>query len=151
MESLWATLVVALAGLAGNAWIASRGLSHQTRMAREAQQEARRTKRQEYLMQLMERLLKAAEDFQSLLGKPDYYQQDEAGGHEHSEVIGRAIAACLAAGDAELREIVEGKDGLTPYRVKRGEDDSTEDYKSRNRNALLKAIKRMAELIQEVE
>jgi hypothetical protein len=59
----------------------------------------------------------------------------------HASIIGKAIATCLASGDAELRTIAEGDNGLTPYFV--------DGFKSRNRDKLHEALNHLGKLIYE--
>jgi len=69
----------------------------------------------------------------------------------HGDIIGKARAALLAAGDPELTKIAE--EILTPYLVE--QDDGSEvakkygDFRNRNRTGLSMAVQRFAILLKE--
>jgi hypothetical protein len=151
MEVLLGAIIGALASLVGSLFISSRS----TKVAVDAQREMRRTRRHEYLLSLMDRLLDARGEYEAFLGKPAYYHQDDHGQHELAIIVGKAIAVCLAVDDSDMTRIAKGvqgdKDfpGLTPYRVPAGGDDSNMDYKERNRVMMDKAVERLGVLIRE--
>lgn len=135
-----------LAFLAG--WLSTRiQVNSQVKLAREAQRETRRTQRHEYMIWLMRELVVARADYEAFLGKGSSWtdealERDQDARHEHAQIIGKAIAACLASGDEKLQLIAEDNDrGLTPYTVK--------DFRDRNRSSLHFAVKRLGVIVRE--
>jgi hypothetical protein len=128
------------------AWLTTYAtLNRQTRLAREAQLETRRTQRHEYLIWLMHELVEARIAYEAWLGESSLFsledlKESQSAQRQHANTIGKAIAACLASGDTILRDIAENpQHGLTPYFV--------EGFKSRNRDKLHEALNRLGVLI----
>lgn len=123
---------------------------HQTKLAIENRRQEILARRETYLTDLMKTLINASLRYQAWItsdkeGKDENGVDKEALARQfHSEFIGAAIAACLATGDEELTRLAlnEGGVGLTPYQ-------SGTDFQTQNRNAIISAIRRMAELINE--
>ena len=122
---------------------------HQLKLKRLEFDELRRTKRYEQFINRLDELAKATQEFEQFLGKPIFFREDDEGAYELASVIGKARAACLAVGDAELTRI--SRDVLTPNRVKKGGDSTNQDYESRNRAGLEAAIIRLTQVIHDVE
>ena len=108
MDAGLAALLGVLAGslitLVMNYFTTRMTLHHQSELAKLSQQEVRRTARHEYLTSLILRLLEAYEEYEQYLaqyplGTPK--GEEEAKGRVwHAKIIGKAIAACLAASDS---------------------------------------------------
>jgi hypothetical protein len=138
-------LVGAILALLGSVWTTYITLNRESSL--ESQREARRTQRHEYLIWLMRELVEARGAYEEFLGRSSNFKDSELKDSQeamadHARIIGKAIAACLATGDTELREIAEGDNGLTPYTVK--------DFKTRNRDKLHDALNRLGKLINEI-
>lgn len=156
MDATLLTAIVALVvALLSNVTMLSTNLlsnRQQYRLLREGQLETRKLKRQEFLNAQMQTLLNASREYQAFLGTTEEYRQSDKGGQDLATIIGEAINACLSTGDEELRIIAEGDgkgNGLTPYRVQQAENGSAHGYLTRDRDAFLLAIKRMAQLLIE--
>lgn len=120
-------------------------LKHQSEQAEQQRIEARRVEWRSYLTRLMEHLIEARREYEMFLGTA---KTDE---ERHAGIIGRAIAVCLAANDAEMARYADSEnkvDGLTPYFVSQGQDGAQKNWDSRNRDAMQKAVQRLASMIE---
>jgi hypothetical protein len=131
-------LVGAIIALLGSIWVSYINSRNQTYLAKQSQQEARRTQRHEYMIGLMRDLVEAKIEYEKFLAayggiNDAVLEADLNLQASHGATVGKAIAVCLATGIPALQEIAEGSNGLTPYMVP--------NYKDRNRNGLHTSLK----------
>lgn len=130
MDNLWAVLI------GGGLTIVSSWLIQLIQL-----RETKRAEWKNYLLMLMTRLLDARQEYEQFLGTA----KDDK--ERHAGIVGKAISVCLATTDPELTRLANGE--ITPHFVTLGEDDSTKDWPSRNRDAIQVAVSRLAELIRQ--
>ena len=91
----------------------------------------------------MEKLIEARSEYDRFLGT------DRTDQESHAEIVGKAIAVCLAANNQELTRIASHE--LTPYFSDKKRKDGTKelDWASRNRNAMHDAVQQLAKIIKD--
>ncbi|MBZ0296855.1 MAG: hypothetical protein K8L99_30115 [Anaerolineae bacterium] len=147
-----ANLLLAFAAFAG-AVVGSAGtIFVNARIADKDRLEQRRRERTEFILHSIQALVQ-------LFAQYEEFIQKDAGAFRsvversaiHARIIGQAIAEILAVDDPVLSEIAT--DRLTPNMVE-AKDNPAEhkkygDFKNRNRNAMMDALKQLGQLMRE--
>jgi len=122
--------------------VTTRTLRHQanqSKLEREfAATEAKRIEWKNFLISLIQTLMEARKEYEQFLGT------DKTDNERHAGIVGKAIAVCLATNDDEMARLAEHD--LTPYFVN---DVGKPEWKTRNRNAIHDATRRLATLIRQ--
>ena len=93
----------------------------------------------------MEHLIEARQEFEG------FVRTHPKDGERHGAIIGKAIAVCLAANDAEMAKYADCENkvnSLTPSMPYKGKNGEEQDWDSRNREGLQEAVKRLAKMIE---
>ena len=139
------SLIVVLIAQGVTLLVTRNTLRHQSEQAEQQRKEVRRAGWRSYLTRLMEHLIEARQEYEMFLGS------DKTDGERHAGIIGKAMAVCLAANDAEMARYADGANkvnGLTPYFVPNGQDGAEQSWDSRNREGMQEAVKRLAKVIE---
>lgn len=140
-----AAFIGAAAGSAGTIFV-------NARIADKEHQEQRRKERSEFILHAIQALVHVFAQYEEFIQQAYEPAQDKASRSvTHARIIGQAIGEMLAVDDRVLMEIATER--LTPNMVEEKDDPSGfakyGAYKTRNRDALIDAIKQLGKLMRD--